>query len=420
MTSRMSVNVGAVSSLQSEAEKEEYQAMPRSRTQEPAPIEVLIERVQRKYFGTPLAAVGEKLSASLAFAQNAVSVGALGKVATTGIRDYVERAMELLPGSFGARFHFDASMIQAICAEWEGGGRLRLSQMIVPRYRNTDWGYQVLPMQPEDGQRVHVVKLVDFPGTDTPNEIDLLDYPFLLHELGHELLYRPECKFRASFSRALGTVLDRWRLRSISDRAAAKARATRLINQVESFWTPNSGQHDWAHEVGVDLIGLWTAGPAYLDTLNRVFREPTLQPYVVLCEHPPYAVRAAALIAGADRLGWGLRADGLRAVMREWERKADKAARTNAFATSAAPEIVTACVESAHASCRDFGLPLCDQARLERVGRMVRGGQIPEVGIDLILGAWIAALDHMGDAPPPWEAKALAVLIDQAVTPETL
>jgi hypothetical protein len=61
----------------------------------------------------------------------------------------------------------------------------------------------------------------------------------------------------------------------------------------------------------MDVIALWTAGPAYLATFQDTLEDEELNPYQVGQSHPPYEVRANALIDASKRLGWEDAAQGL-------------------------------------------------------------------------------------------------------------
>lgn len=389
---------------------------------DPAGLEDLVERVRQKYRGTPLAVIGRKLEDGLEFILNAVRAGRTDTSAAEGLGAFVERTISLLPQSFGERFMFDSALIQAVCEEWERGGRVALSRMILPRHGGTDWGYQVIPMQPEGGEYAHVVKIVHLPGEDSRNRIDLLDYPFLLHELGHDLLNQRECRFAENFTGELNRIIRRWRVRAIPDRGSSRTEAKTTVDRAESLWTPSPDQHDWAHEVAVDVIALWTGGPAYLDTFHRAIEARQFNPYKMIAHHPPYGVRAAALVTTAEHLGWSARTGNLREIIEGWQRNGRNLGRDNAYATYADPDIVAVCVGCAIATCEDFALPRCNQGNLDRVAGMVRDGVIPNFGMDLLLAAWTVARDQDENARSRWEGKVIPSLLGsvQAVTPDTL
>lgn len=388
----------------------------------PASLSALVERVRNKYSGTPLAAIGRKLEDDLGFMLNAVRGGSPEAFAAEALGAFVERVMDLLPQSFGQRFMFDSALMQAVCEEWGQGERVGFSGMMLPGHGRKGWAYQGVPMQPEGMGHAHLVKIVHFPGEDSRNDIDLLDYAFLFHELGHDVLNRPECRFAENFAADLNRIVGRWRLRTIPDRGPTKARAKDAIDRTGSLWTPALDQRDWGHEVAVDVIGLWTGGPAYLDTFRRAIEEHEFNPYKMVAHHPPYGARAAALVGAAERVGWGMRAGKLRGIMEGWQRDGRKLGKDNAYATYADPEIVAACVGRALATCEDFVLPRCDQASLDRVAAMLREGVIPNFGMDLILAAWTVALDQDENAYSRWEGEVIPALLGciQAVTPDTL
>jgi hypothetical protein len=330
--------------------------------------------------------------------------------------------MEQLPQTFGERFLFDTTMLQAVREEWEGLGRILFSGAILPRHEGTEWSYRVVSVEQDGPGRIIPVKVVQFPGRDATDDIDLLDYPFLLHEMGHDFFNMLGRGFAERFAAEMGGIVRRWRLRSISDRGAARTRAKQTIDRAESLWTPTGNQRDWAHEVAVDIVALWTGGPAYLDAYRRTVEERELNPFTIVEHHPPYGARAAALVEAAERLGWGAYAVSLRGAIDGWRRDATRLGRDNAFATFADPGIVAACVRCAFETCEEWLLPRCDQARLDRVAATVKKGAVPNYGTDVILAAWIVARDEGEDALSRWEGEAIPALLGsvQAVTPDTL
>lgn len=343
--------------------------------------------------------------------------------AADGLASQAESALEHLPGSFRERFFFDAALLQAIREEWEESARRTLfSGEILPRHGGTEWGYQIVTVDSAGQGRIIPVKVVHFPGKDASDEIDLMAYPFLLHEMGHDFFNMPGRGFAERFSAELAGILRRWRLRGISDRGAARNRAQQAVDRTESLWTPATNQRDWAHEIAVDVVALWTGGPAYLDGFLRAIVDRRFNPFAIVEHHPPYGARAAALAMGAEHLGWATHAAGLRRAIEDWRRDATRLGRDNAYATFADPQIVAASVGCALATCEEWRLPRCNQARLNRVAAGVKGGIVPNFGADVILAAWIVARDEGEDGLSRWEGEAIPALLEslQAVTPETL
>ncbi len=386
-------------------------------------LDALATRVRNRYVGTPLELLGRKMGDDLAFVSVTLRDGGEAAHAAEGLAKLAEQAMEQLPQTFCERFLFDVALLQAVRGEWEeSAGRRLFSGEILPRHGSSEWSYRMVSVSQDGPGRILSVRVVHFPGRDAVEEIDLTEYPFLLHEMGHDFFNMTGRGFAERFVAELGGILSRWRLRGISDRGAARTRAMQTIDRADSLWTPATNQRDWAHEVAVDVVALWTGGPAYLDAYRRTIEYRRFNPFTIVEHHPPYGARAAALVEAADRLGWGAYAAGLRGVIDGWRRDATQLGRDNAYATFADPGIVAACVRCAFATCEEWRLPRCDQARLERVAATVKKGAVPNFGADVILAAWIVARDGGEDALYRWEGEAIPALLGsvQAVTPDTL
>jgi hypothetical protein len=92
--------------------------------------------------------------------------------------------LDVLPGTYGERFSFDGAMIIASIDSLENQ-QLTLNPMIVPLHSNGNkWGHQSLPLPSHSKTEIKMVDFVLFPGRDDLSEVNLLSYPFLLHELG--------------------------------------------------------------------------------------------------------------------------------------------------------------------------------------------------------------------------------------------
>ena len=118
----------------------------------------------------------------------AVDAGSAAPDQTRDAISYLGSLLESLPKSFGDRFAFDAALISAITEEWATGGGVAMSSMILPRYFS-EWGHLTctLPINKTQG---HTVDVILIPGEDDLASIELLDYLWLCHELGHNLHFR--------------------------------------------------------------------------------------------------------------------------------------------------------------------------------------------------------------------------------------
>jgi len=112
-----------------------------------------------------------------------------------------DRIVDLFPATYGQRFYFDAVMIQA-SVDSLSNQQLTFNPMIVPLHSDK-WGHQSLPMPSWSKTNIDMVDFVLFPGQDDVNEVNLLSYPFLLHELGHNILFKYDDPFRSGFKQTL-------------------------------------------------------------------------------------------------------------------------------------------------------------------------------------------------------------------------
>src|SRR5712691_5868169 len=123
-----------------------------------------------------------------------------------------------------------------------------------------------------------------------------LAYPFLTHELGHNALFKYDKVFPQSFWPVLEQVTNGLLRQSLADKGAARSRARDTVTLIRQLWSPTANHYNWAHEIAMDVIALWTTGPAYLATFHDILEDEELNPYLVGQSHPPYEIRANALI----------------------------------------------------------------------------------------------------------------------------
>jgi hypothetical protein len=132
---------------------------------------------------SPLSQIVAELEEHFQFFEQTVHVSHNASGATYGLQaiaDIVER----LPRSFGERFQFDAQLIYALSLEWNGDGQ-KLSGTLLPR-PGKEWGHEsaCIPFGSLNGQQKSI-NLIHMPGDDALEEVDLLTYPFLCHEMAH-------------------------------------------------------------------------------------------------------------------------------------------------------------------------------------------------------------------------------------------
>lgn len=363
------------------------------------------ERVSRRLDKTPLSCLGSKLQEFVQDVQNGLQAGQVTQEQANKLADYLEGFIERLPQSFGDRFRFDAGMIAAIAEEWNAGGT-QLSTMLLPR-PSAEWGHQSVAMPTYSEQAAHVIDLILVPGEDNLDDIDLLAYPFLGHEMGHNALFKHEAVFSDAFEKQLQQHVNAMLRQSLADRGTAKVKAKEIIEQTRKVWSATPNHFNWAHEIAVDLIALWTCGPAYLATFNDVLDDPQVDPYQVGQSHPPYEVRARALIQAAKELGWSTQCHNLSEAIQKWSRSDWHRGKNNQYAALASPSVVATCADISLKTCEALRLPKCTPTTVEALDQKLSRSETLDLGSELILAAWIVREKSDEPAYVEWEKAVI-------------
>jgi hypothetical protein len=318
----------------------------------------LAQSVTAAYADTPLMEVGTRLKELIEGVAAAVSASGSDASLVQALAT-VRGIRRALPETFGDRFRFDSLLIQAIVKEWSALGT-RFSGFIVPRY-GPGWGFYKIPMPSEDDKTAHTIRVLSFPGVDRLGDVDLSDYAWLLHELAHDAFYRSRY-FVDSFEKRLTDRLRVLKLRSTADIGRAAARATDHIAALERYWSPQLNQHDWAHEVAVDVAALWALGAPLTMQFRRLIDREDVNVCVATDQHPPYVIRAQALAQAADNLGWSDEAWALKENIR-----IRTAESPNGLLVYGDAEILKAVVEESLRNCELLKIPRMTKERLEIV-----------------------------------------------------
>lgn len=359
---------------------------------------------------SPLQSIGAELHELIMFVGAALQAGGAGQELAAIIAKDVEETINNLPKTFEERFYFDAAMIKALTEEWNQGV-VKLSNMIIPR-PGKSWGHSTLMMPVKQrNESVHFVHLILFPGDDNLDDINLLSYPFLCHELGHNLLFRNDSVFRQAFETGLNKYLSNLRLSGFADRGTAQSRASKIIEDIQTVWTPTSNHKNWAHELAIDIIALWVCGPAYLAAFQDVVEDPKINPYQIDQNHPPYEVRGLALADASELLKWGNHTNGFKQIIRDWRRSNWKPMRDNRYIALADLQLMRLCVASALATCKALSLPLCTEEQINRIREDIRKKEIPNFGTDIILAAWLIQQDYSEEDFNRWESSTVHELL---------
>jgi hypothetical protein len=383
--------------------------VPRRQREQPDRFSQTLEKVRRRYERSPLSCVGQKLAETIRDIQHALQAGHVIQEDANKLAGYVERVIEILPQSFEDRFRFDAGMLAAFSEEWCNGGA-QLSPMIVPRPAE-EWGHKSLTLPAYRGESAYVIDLILTPGKDNLDDIDLLTYPFLGHELGHNVLFRHGAVFSQDFEKDLQRHANKLLRQSLADRGVAKTKAHELVERTRRVWTPTPNHHNWAHEIAVDIIAFWTCGPAYLASLFDVLDDTAIDPYQVGQSHPPYEVRAKALLRAANQLGWDAQTHRLSELTQSWTRSEWRRGKNNLYTALAEPALIEACVHGALKACQTLGLPKSTPQAVRALHERLRRGDAPDLGSELVLAAWLVREDNDESAYEKWERETIRALL---------
>jgi hypothetical protein len=372
----------------------------------------LISAIRRQFGDSPLAVVGRELESAL----HQSAPGDDGRVIAL-----IEQILTLLPQSYGKRFAFDAYLIHSVVQDWSSDA-LALSGMVVPCYGGDDWAYARLPIPPVSDDRTHVIEAILSPGQDKLEDVSLLTYPWLCHELGHLVFSQVESTFIADFTARFDAFIDG--LNSRAEDVLAQAGLTRpldyelarreleaLITRVQSYWEPTPKQADWAHELAADAIALWTCGPAFIGTLADHIGDATLTAHPLDHDHPSHDVRRLALVAAARALGWDQHITPLASPPGQPDQPRPvprRPPRVHVINDKLVHHVLLA----AFATCRSLQLPLCTPGDLPSVSTALNPRPHPPFGVPLFLAARQYYQIHGPAAYEVWERRTVRTLAD--------
>jgi hypothetical protein len=300
-------------------------------------------------------------------------------------------------------------LIHALAEEYSQGGA-KLSRMLVPKPSQT-WGHQTVSMPSTDRMTAYAVDVVHLPGDDNIEDINLLAYPFICHELGHHILFKDGDKFISLFGTELDSVLSVMQRQMLGIRGTARQVADATANQIRQYWTPTPDQFNWAHEIAVDVIAIWLCGPAYLAAIQDVMEDADLKPFQLGQSHPPYETRGRALIEAAERLGWAYYTGPFQTLLERWAGSPPSGDRSNLHVACADPRLVSAAVTAAIQTCQALSLPCCTVSRVTAIENALRDGLEIEIGTDLLIAAWSTFSKSGEGALQEWETATIARML---------
>ena len=365
------------------------------------------ETKANRLLGSPLSEVGKKLLAVLSEAKEN-SPNPIADARLLRLANYVAHVADRVPQSFGQRFHFDSALIVGLSRDW--GRKVTVSGMIVPRH-GKEWGHERVMMPSEDAKSAHFVDLVLLPRDDRLEDVDLLTYPLMIHELNHYVFLRYDTLFIPIFEAELENVVRKLRLAAISDRGSARTRAQKQIDELVKFWTPRPDQKNWAHELAIDIASLWMCGPAYMACFHDMVEN--LNPYEITATHPPCAVRAEALIIASRELGLQNYATKLKLLSEGWRTSHWKRGYDNRYAALTRDDLIEACIKSAFYFCGSLDIPACTGRRVDELSKSPDAIGIDEIGINLLVQAWLQFEKYGEVGYSSWERKVVAELTNR-------
>lgn len=374
-------------------------------------LENTLLQAQRRFDGTPLAAISSLLVRAISDVQRSQEAGGSSADDAARMAGYAASVLDLLPKSFGNRFTFDAQLIHALADEYSQGGA-RLSGMLVPK-PSQSWGHQTVSMPSTDRTTAYAVDVIHLPGEDNCDDIDLLSYPFICHELGHHILFKDGDKFISLFGAELDSILSVMQRQTLGIRGTARQIADATANQVRQYWTPTPDQFNWAHEIAVDVIAIWLCGPAYLAAIQDVMEADDLKPFQLGQSHPPYETRGRALIDAAERLGWAYYTGPFHTLLERWVAGPPSGDRTNLHVACGDPRLIGAAVSAAIQTCQELSLPCCTVSRVTAIENALRDGLEIEIGTDLLVAAWSQYIQSSDVAYHAWEKATIARILGE-------
>jgi len=339
-----------------------------------------------------------------------VSVSTASNQDIESLIKYDETILKRLPRPQGdnSRFLFDANVIAAF-REMLDRISVEFSRMILPTC-GEEWSHRPVYLPSLDRAKVPRVDLISFKGETQLDDIVLLDYPWLYHELGHILIYDYWESFRKTFARVLDEVVRGLKARSLGDSPVNKRRAEATIEKFERFWGMEDGPWSWAIEIGSDVVALWTCGPAFLTAFDKELDNRKPNPYVISQQHPPYEIRSIGLMRAGSRLGWSRYTTSLKNRVKLWKASPFRKNRTNEYVSYANKEIMYGAISSALEMCANLNIPVCDKNKVKTVGNLLQATAPLDFGAELVIAAWLVNQELGQDKYYSWEREIVETL----------
>ena len=318
----------------------------------------------------------------------------------------IETLLRFISAPASDRFLVDSSIIQNACDAMSSAAP-KMSNWIVPCYSG-EWGHMFAIALPGDSRRtVRPLYLLSLCGNPELADANLLDYPWMYHELAHNLLLRHDEEFSKRVHDVISQTAKSLRLRSIADRGAAKQKALGTIETIVGLWSALPNHRDWSHELAADIIGVWICGPPYIAAFCDSLEGQDVDPYLVASGHPPYELRAQAIGQVGQELGWRKATVQLANLMRSWKTSRWAPGRGNAYVAATHPVLIEKITTVVLQFCEHLKVPKCTEQAIERARHFLLSGQTPESSIDLITAAWLIFEERGRKYYEAWESRTL-------------
>lgn len=309
------------------------------------------------------------------------------------------------------RYFFDSAMLGAIKQELSATPSMAsFSGHMYPSYLKDTWGHKIypLPVKSAESNFDNYISFIFFPGTQSLENIELDDYAFILHEIGHELQHHHKNLFNDGFKSDLEKALHQENLAGLADKGALKSKTQKLINELRQKWAPTDNHENWSSEMMNDLIALWSLGPAYFYNFENHLKDNSGQnPYEIVQSHPPLTLRVEAMIKAGEILGWQSEVNRLLELLKEWRSSWGKNGN-NQYHAMRHEKILQSCIDNTLNACQKLQLPFCDRNRLNLVQQDLEADELPNFGVDIIIAAWIVKQQKDESAFLEWERRIVS------------
>jgi hypothetical protein len=178
---------------------------------------------------------------------------------------------------------------------------------------------------------------------------------------------------------------------------------------MKQYWTPTLDQGNWAHEIAMDIIALWSCGPAYLGAFLDEVERDNLDLFQISTVHPPYCVRILAILRACPFLKLDAHAGALQDLSASLSKH-----YPNKLAQLAPEELIIAAVDAGFAVCKT--LEICDWRRFDQGGAGSSSPDTHELGVALLLEAWRVRNQVDEEIYSTWEREVIGTLIANIAT----